>query len=466
MKNDMPKRWQQTSFASNIVFQPVAYEMGLTYNDTAMLSWVHALKRSKKAKIFKYEGISYVWVHYPTFLRRYPLMGVGNLKTVSRIVCKLEARGILQRYSMYTQQYRTMIFLSIPDELDEVLFTKDYSSAHINEMFHKWEKYRKAHEIELPVRVEEDSTDMSEVDGSICIGEEDEVAPDPLFDAQEAKTEKVRKLSPSFLAFWEKAKQVSGLPSTTMTKDGVPSKSALFAQDMWYAMKDGTFAQRFHPVSKKYDFSKLGKLTDEDILSTLEVVPDHIKKLNDAFLLFQTKRSYVMEWLALRRLEHKEVPKPKAVAEKPEQPSVPEMSLAEIKADPEIQLILHYIDTTCRKYTMPDSIVRKIPEIRQWYDAHYKDLVEHDLKYRCAVGKRPLLKMAQFLAQYIDRHAFPKLSDMNVDSRWWKGFAVYFYDAFGTKILLDDGVFRRRDEYLNARERLEEPRSYEYDDFT
>ena len=456
--NDKEFRWRQMSFASCTVFQPVAYELGLTYNDGALLSWVHILGTLSKTKTIKKDGVVYSWVHYPTFLSRFPLMGIGATKSVTRIVNALCDKGVLLRHTTFDIVNKTMVYMAIPQELDEMLFLRDYAIDYIEEVFQKWEAYREAHGIALPV-------DNSAV---LLEGEDESVSSltmpptsTDLFGVEKEKPpvedKPIVQFTEDFLAFWDNVLPTTKFKHSLTNSKGEPTKGALEVQDMREAMLNGTFNVKYKPVSHKYDFAKLGKITNREIVDALETIPDYLTTLKDCFLTFQKKSSMILERVWVKRFGYIDPPKKQGADD------------ATILADPDIQ---HFIKMVRGRYSLFDpkgDTLQNIYKLHLWYKKNADDFINdkeldpHN-SFGTLVGKGGLKRLGDAVGNHIrNTNRVPEAKDFMLDSWWWKSFAQYCWKGWKCPILFDASIYRKIAERNDAKERLYEPRANDYD---
>jgi hypothetical protein len=264
--------------------------------------------------------------------------------------------------------------------------------------------------------------------------------------AEDSKPAKA--LSEDFLWFLHELKAETKFNVNKNDKDGKPFKTVLKLQEMYEALLDGSFVQKFSPASKTYDFSTIGPVTEAEILKVAASAPDYIDTINTLIIHYKTKRSELLE--SVHRIRNYTPPVKKWEAPDPE--------------DTNFAGFIKIVKEQNPNFKWDEERLAGAWNLHKWYKENYKDVQEmntKDLKNEITAG---LYKMGTSFGSFTakNRTWIPRFEDFHVDSKFWKSYAAFSLKfRGGVKILLDEGFYRRKAKDEVARELLYESRTIE-----
>lgn len=146
--NNTVERWDSIKVPITDIFQPVAFELGLTFPEALFLTYVYELMDDSSEEHLDFDDTDYIRADYFRFIMRYPLAGLRSTMAVASMVDSLYHRNILIRPKEWGDGERFIAITAIPEDLLYLLFVSDYSMT--DEVFEEWEDYRTTHGIPLP----------------------------------------------------------------------------------------------------------------------------------------------------------------------------------------------------------------------------------------------------------------------------------------------------------------------------
>jgi hypothetical protein len=346
----------------------------------------------------------------------------------------MEKLGILLRFDENkTDSSRS--YFCVPDDVAYFLYATIEHGDDLARICKEWIQWKKTGELTpLPTIPKEVSHET----------------PLSLFDT---KIVTMPSLSKQFLEFIEKVKKVSNFKPNLYDKEGNPYKGMVELNKWYDALLQGTFATKFKPVNPDYDYTTIGPVSEEMILQAIQKAPAFIEKLPQLFMAFKSKRSILLDTIV-------HLKPTKATA-----PYIADDEKTAMKENKGFQNGLYWMKRMYSAFDMSNPVVMQLWELQKWYEARYYDLVEINTpgQFAFKIGKKGFDRMGEFLGSYAkSRGKPPTVQDLKLDSYWWQRFAVYMLKGHSCKILLDESVFRKESEKLDANERLYEERPYDY----
>lgn len=409
--------WHQMAWIPIQVFQPVAVELGLTFNECALLSWLRKLKSYPNVVTMQVDGIPHYWMAYSSLVNRVPLMGIESERSMIRLVAGLVSKGVITKYVQNDLIHKRRAFLAVNPKYESFLFATAMNTADVDALYEKWQRLQKGEEmVDLFAKAE---------------------------DSKPAKA-----LSEDFLWFLHELKGKTKFNVNRYDKDGKPFKTVLKLQEMYEALLDGSFVQKFAPASKTYDFSTIGPVTEAEILKVAASAPDYIDTINTLFIHYKTKRSELLE--SVHRIRNYTPP---VVKREP--------------PDPEDTNFAGFIDIVKEQnpnFKWDEERLAGAWNLHKWYKQNYKDVQEMNVKDQKNEITAGLYKMGTSFGSFTakNRTWIPRYEDFHVDSKFWKSYAAFSLKfRGGVKILLDEGFYRRKAKEEVQRELLYESRTIE-----
>lgn len=454
--------WYKMAYYACTVFQPIAYELDLTFNEMALLSCVYALRTYTDGRVLKQGDITYRWMDYSSFLTKYPLTGLTSVRSVIRLVQSAVEKGVLLRETKQTGSFGRKTYFAIPPDLEPLLFSKGQSvdGAEVHDL---WLAYKVSHNLkgrELVITMDIDA----ENEGGDDEGNdpaEPESSPPPILNPPAPAAplfvdEPVPEFNDGFLAFLKKVKLNTKLTIKLYKEDGGHYSVADRVEQMYLSMLDGTFVEKFQPMTKKYDFDKIGKVKESEIHKALETIPDHIKTLPECFQLWKLKTSYIMESVYVQRFGYVK-PAPKATAP------------VDIPADDDFDFAIGILKKHNGRGWNPDlTSIGLLYQFHVWLKENHDDLLQYNTEmnklsnYDAVIGRRGIGEIGSAIGEYIMQRGIPSYDDLALNSYWWRGFYLYFYKCRGVRLCFDEALFRKQRERDNDRERLYESRPSDF----
>jgi len=436
--------WRKITLWANGVFGPVATDLGLDLVDCTILRWISFLSKRKRAKYVTFGNKRYVWMSYPHFIERYPMVGIDTPKSIGRIVSRLCQKKILER-QIVSENGTNRSYFRIISPYPQFLFPELDDVSASERLCKEWCRFldfmaEKGDPVELRQRIHKSEV-TAVSSGKIVSMVSDNF---DLFGKELSTTTKVivdpkAPLSGEFVEYIENIDELpEPLKHSVYDKDGKVTKTGRILDDMFHALLDGTFCEKYKPKSKKYNnFEGLGKVTLEEIWRSTKSYSEFSPNLYTKFKQPQKHTSDLLEFIMRQRLK-------KAVVQ-----DIPTddnnfntfLQFSKIKWTPELKSAAY--------------------DMHLWLMNNAKDLQEMNK----GGGQNLLFSGLGEMGSYLDNH-LRKLpnwelnpSNFKQDSQFWKGFARYIYKARNAKILSDDSVYRRINEDAGKREELYEYRS-------
>jgi hypothetical protein len=426
--DELFQKWRKIAMHCNGVCGPVANEYDLGYIEATILGWIRFLSTGARTKKIEHNGKQYVWVQYQAMADRYPMMGSNTPRTIGRYVALLESKGLLERFDEKTVM-KTKVHFHIPEHVEHFLFPDIQTINDLERLCKEWVAHKTGEALAEEV-VEEKGEEMVDL----------------FAKAEDSKPAKA--LSEDFLWFLHELKGKTKFSVNRYDKDGKPFKTVLKLQEMYEALLDGSFVQKFAPASKTYDFSTIGPVTEAEILKVAASAPDYIDTINTLIIHYKTKRSELLE--SVHRIRNYTPPVKKWEA-----------------PDPEDKNFAGFVDIVKQQnpnFKWDEERLAGAWNIHKWYKENYKDVQEMNTKDQKGDITAGLYKMGTSFGSFTakNRTWIPRFEDFHVDSKFWKSYAAFSLKfRGGVKILLDEGFYRRKAKEEVERELLYESRTIE-----